>query len=85
MSPWSPVLEWAHINDALQMFYMARAACSVLQHNRAWETLSVPAMDCASLPRGGFWQELNALRMILQAQNPFISLSEELYIANKGA
>lgn len=78
-------MEWAHINDALQMFYMARAEYSFLQHNRAWETLPVPAIDCASLPRGGFWQELNALRVILQAQSPFISLLEELYIANKGA
>lgn len=32
-----------------------------------------------------FFQQLDALRMILQAQSPFLSLLEELYIAHKGA
>lgn len=45
--------------------------------------MSIPAINCASLQRGGFL--LDALRMILQAQRPFLSLLEELYIANKGA
>lgn len=47
--------------------------------------MSTPAINCASLRRGGFLQELGALRMILEAQSPFLSLLEELYVANKGA
>lgn len=32
-----------------------------------------------------FFQQLDALRMILQAQSPFLFLLEELYVAHKGA
>lgn len=86
MSLWSPTLEWVYINDAFQLFYAASAAYSILQHNRAWEALCPSLLSTVHCYREVvFLQELDALRVILQAQRPFLSLLEELYIANKRA